>query len=361
MSYIVRNKTVVIGNISPMKVNVETLFMHILEGRNSMTPLILRSVPKVAWIFCVLAWIFIFIASFFRYILYSYLCRKYKEKRLTSIDVLILVQSIIQHVANVSRISFFTLLLSEEASTEYWDWKMGSTGKVFCILSETTVNVESCYSCIGSLGIAIFRMMYIKFNTFVTDIIGATNLLMIILFGGLGLTGLFVSALFVSDYENLIQEHCHIPQNLNLFTILDEYEQGKGGSSIYEYFIYPRIAIGGILVLMTISEIVIYIIIFRFMYLHDNTKMLRALLEPQVIRKRNKTNAITFFGQFCSFLFEVSCWMIFTFAMLVGKGSVLLLAVFSILRTIFFTCMTIIEVMTSSPLRSFLYEELRRC
>jgi len=184
---------------------------------------------------------------------------------------------------------------------------------------------------------------------------------MIILFGGLGLTGLFVSALFVSDYENLIQEHCHIPQNLNLFTILDEYEQGKGGLSIYEYFIYPRIAIGGILVLMTISEIVIYIIIFRFMYLHDNTKMLRALLEPQVIRKRNKTNAITFFGQFCSFLFEVSVWITFTFAMLIGKGSVLLLAVFSILRTIFFTCMTIIEVMTSSPLRSFLYEELRRC
>ena len=104
MSYIVRNKTVIIGNISPMQADIETLFIHILEGRDSMRPLILRSVPRVAWIFCGIAWIFLFIASFFRYILYAYLCRKYKEKRLTSIDVLIMVQSLIQHLANVSRI-----------------------------------------------------------------------------------------------------------------------------------------------------------------------------------------------------------------------------------------------------------------
>ena len=149
-----------------------------------------------------------------------------------------------------------------------------------------------------------------------------------------------------------------MPVNLNLFRMLDEYEQGKGGSPIYEYFIYPRIAIGGIMLFMTISEIIIYIIFFRFIYLHDNTERLRALLEPNVIRKRNKTNAITFFGQFCSFLFEVSIWILFTFAMLVGNVSVVLLAVFSILRTISFTCMTIIEVMTSNSLRVFMYEKL---
>ena len=358
MSYIVRNKTVIIGNISPMQVNDETFFIHILEGRDSMRPLILRSVPKVAWIFCGIAWIFIFIASFFRYILYSYLCRKYREKQLTSIDVLILVHSIIQHLANISRILFFTLLLLEDASTEYWDWKMDSTGKVFCVLFKITVAFEHYYSCIGSLGIAIFRMMYIQFDMLIKDIIGTTNLLKIILYGGLGLTGVFVSALFASDYEHLLMEHCHMPPNLFLLRMLDEYEQGKGGPSIYKYFIYPRIAIGGIMLFMTMTELVIYIIFFRFIYLHDNNEKLRALLEPQVIRKRNKTNAITFFGQFCSFLFEVSIWILFTLAMMVGKESVLLLAVFSILRTISFTCMTIIEIVTSSSLRSIMCEKL---
>ena len=358
MAYVVRNKTVVIGNISLIEGNGETLFLHILEGRDSMRPLILRSVPKSSWIVCGIAWFFILIASYFRYILYSYLFRKYREKQLTSIDVLILVHSIIQHLANISRILFFTLLLLEDASTEYWDWKMGSTGKVFCVLFKITVAFEHYYSCIGSLGIAIFRMMYIQFDMLIKDIIGTTNLLKIILYGGLGLTGVFVSALFASDYEHLLMEHCHMPPNLFLLRMLDEYEQGIGGPSIYKYFIYPRIAIGGIMLFMTMTELVIYIIFFRFIYLHDNNEKLRALLEPQVIRKRNKTNAITFFGQFCSFLFEVSIWILFTLAMMVGKESVLLLAVFSILRTISFTCMTIIEIVTSSSLRSIMCEKL---
>ena len=358
MASVVRNKTVVIGNIYLSQGNSETLFIHVLKGRDSMRPLILRSVPKSAWIVCGVAWFFILIASFFRYILYSHLCRKYREKQLTSIDVLILVHSIIQHLANITRILFFTLLLSEDASAEYWDWKMDSTGKVFCVLFKIIFAFEHYYSCIGSLGIAIFRMMYIQFDTLIKDIIGASNLLKIILYGGLGLTGLFVSTLFVSDYEHLLMEHCHMPANLYLLRMLDEYEQGKGGSSIYDYFIYPRIAIGGIMLFITMSELIVYIIFFRFIYLHDNNEKLRALLEPQVIRKRNKRNAITFFGQFCSFLFEVSIWILFTLAMMVGKGSVLLLAVFSILRTISFTCMTIIEIMTSGSLRSILHGKL---
>ena len=358
MSYFLHNKTVVIGNISLIQGIGETLFIHVLEGRDSMRPLILRSVPKSAWIVCGIAWCFILIASYFRCILYSYLCRKYREKQMTSIDVLILVHSIIQHLANISRILFFTLLLSQDASAEYWDWKMDSTGKFFCVLFKITIAFEHYYSCTGSLGIAIFRMMYIQFDTLIKDIIGASNLLKIILFGGLGLTGLFVYTLFLNDYEHLLMEHCHMPANLYLLRILDEYEQGKGELSIYGYFIYPRIAIGGIMLCMTMAELVMYIIFFRFIYLHDNNEKLRALLGPQVIRKRNKTNAITFFGQFCSFVFEVSTWILFTLAMMVGKGSVLLLAIFSILRTISFTCMTIIEIMTSSSLRSIMYEKL---
>ena len=115
------------------------------------------------------------------------------------------------------------------------------------------------------------------------------------------------------------------------------------------------------MLLVTISELSIYIILFRFMYLHDNNERLRRLLEPNVIRQRNKTNAITFFGQFCSFLFEISVWILFMFAMLIGgKSSVGLLAAFSILKTISFTCMTVIEVMTSSSLRSKMHKHFLR-
>ena len=148
---------------------------------------------------------------------------------------------------------------------------------------------EYYYSGIGSLGIAIFRVMYVKFDTMVKDVIGATNLLKIILCGGIGLTVILLSSLFLNDYEQLQMKYCHTPPNFNIFKILDEYEQGKGGPSIFQYFIYPRIASGGIMLLVTISELSIYIILFRFMYLHDNNERLRRLLEPNVIRQRNKT------------------------------------------------------------------------
>ena len=353
MSYIVQNETVVIGNLFPMQTRNEIFSVYIIYGRDSMRPLILRYIPKSSWILCGIAWFFILTASYFRYILYSHLYRKWKNKQLTSIDLLILISSIAQHLANVGRIVFFTLLLSEVSSSEYWDWEMEHTGFVFCGAFRIIMGFEYYYSGIGSLGIAIFRVMYVKFDTMVKDVIGATNLLKIILYGGISLTAILLSSLFLNDYEQLQIKHCHTPANFNIFKILDEYEQGKGKSSIYQYFIYPRIASGGVMLLVTISELSIYIILFRFMYLHDNNERLRRLLEPNVIRQRNKTNAITLFGQFCSFVFEISIWILFILAMLMGgNNSVGLLAAFSILKTIAFTCMTVIEAMTSSSLRS---------
>ena len=326
-----------------------------------MRPLILRYIPKSSWILCGIAWLFLLTASYFRYILYSHLYRKWKNKQLTSIDLLILISSIVQHLANVGRIVFFTLLLSEVSSSEYWDWEMEHTGFVFCGAFRIIMGFEYYYSGIGSLGIAIFRVMYVKFDTMVKVVIGETNLLKIILCGGIGLTAILVSSGFLNSYEYLQMKHCHTPPNFNILKILDEYEQGKGELSIYQYYIYPRIASGGIMLLVTISELSIYIILFRFMYLHDNNDRLRRLLEPNVIRQRNKTNAITFFGQFCSFLFEVSIWILFTFTMLIGgKHSVGLLAASSILKTISFTCMTVIEVMTSSSLRSKMHKHFLR-
>ena len=359
MSYLVQNKTIVIGNVFPMQTRADIFSVYIIYGRDSMRPLILRYIPKSSWILCGIAWLFILIASYFRYILYSHLYRKWKNKQLTSIDILILISSVVQHLANVGKILFFTILLSEGLSSEYWDWEMEARGLVLCGAFRITMGFEYYYSGIGSLGIAIFRVMYVKFDRMVKDVIGETNLLKIILYGGIGLTVILESSLLLNDYTQIQIRHCHTPANFNIFKILDEYEQSKGESSIYQYFIYPRIASGGIMLLVTISELSIYILLFRFMYLHDNNERLRRLLEPNVIRQRNKTNAVTFFGQFCSFLFEISIWILFIFAMLIGgNNSVGLLAVFSILKTIAFSCMTIIEVMTSSSLRSKMSKNL---
>ena len=183
MSYIIQNQTVGLGNLFHTHTMNKIFSVYITYGRDSMRPLVLRSIPKSSWIMCGIAWLFILIASYFRYFLYSHLYCKYKNKQLTSIDILILISSIVQHLANVGRIAFFTVLLSEGFSSEYWDWKLETRGLVFCGTFRIIMAFEYYYSGIGSLGIAIFRVMYVKFDTMVKVVIGETKLLKIILCG----------------------------------------------------------------------------------------------------------------------------------------------------------------------------------
>ena len=85
---------------------------------------------------------------------------------------------------------------------------------------------------------------------------------------------------------------------------------------------------------------------------HDNNERLRRLLEINVIKRRNRRNAITFFGQFCSFAFEFS----FGIAILCAvKGHAPWIAVF-ILKALSFTSMSIVEVLTSSSLRPRIFK-----
>ena len=166
--------------------------------------------------------------------------------------------------------------------------------------------------------------------------------------------------MFISDYEQIILENCNVPPNIEILRLLDEYEQGRGGPNILQYFFHPRVINAGIMLLVTLSELSIYVIFFRFIYRHDNNERLRRLLDPSIIKQRNRTNAITFFGTFCSFLFEISIWILHVLVMFAGKKFILLGATISISRTISFTCMTVIEVVTSSSLRPIMYDHIGR-
>jgi len=103
---------------------------------------------------------------------------------------------------------------------------------------------------------------------------------------------------------------------------------------------------------MTLAEITTYCVYFHHIYLHDNSERIRRFLEPAVIRNRNKRNAITFFGQFCSFVFDIGiniCLVIATAAFGNQNG---LWTVFFIMKTACFTAMSMVEVLTSNNLRS---------
>ena len=149
------------------------------------------------------------------------------------------------------------------------------------------------------------------------------------------------------DYGEVFRETCMPFPRRPVFQLLDEYEQSRGNASIYAWFANVRIAVITVLLSMTITEITVYFVFFYHLYKHDNNERLVRLLEPKVIKLRNKTNAITFFGQFCSFVFEVS-FGIATICAQLGKAPWFAMI---LLRVGCFTTMSVVEVVTSNPLR----------
>ena len=142
--------------------------------------------------------------------------------------------------------------------------------------------------------------------------------------------------------------------------LLDEYEQSLGNPSIFAFWTSTVLAMSYSRVFMVVFEIIIYGLFFYHMYKHDNSEMLRRLLDPNVTRNRNRTNAVTFFGQFCSFVIELSWTILYIITIplnnnLSNNPYKELIVIRFILRLVSFTCIPIIEVLTSKTLRARIY------
>ena len=255
---------------------------------------------------------------------------------------------------------FYTAMISEGLKSDHWDWQVDQIGFLLCSIFKFSASFELYYSCIGSLGISIYRILYIKHDGFVKYKFGERNLLFLILIGGILMTGLMTMFTSMNDYEKMLMENCHVPSNQDILLAIDEYKIAGGYPSPYIHFIYPRIFNGAIMVGSTCVELCIYVAFFYLVYQHDNSIWLEKILEKKCIKKRNRTNAITFFGQFCSFLFELSYWILNLLALLVGQKDGFLWASATFLRFISFSAMAAIDVFVSSSLRLRLFESIQK-
>ena len=150
--------------------------------------------------------------------------------------------------------------------------------------------------------------------------------------------------------------HRKLVYRIPIMIMLDEYEQGLGNPSIYSNWIKMMLTISYSRIFMVVLEVFIYATFFHHMYKHDNNELLRRLLDPNVTRNRNRTNAITFFGQFCSFAIEFT-WIILyiiTMPQENNNNGRLIVGRF-IVRMISYSCIPIIEVVTSKTLRAKIY------
>ena len=338
--------------------NNYNLIIEILDAHSINIVPVLKLDKYIQWIILGFCWLFLLIGTYFRSLLYFFLYGSYKAKDNKPIDKLILVVTLIQHFNIILYVIRITLLFS-------YDAKLHETvGEWYCTITTFIYTFDMHYSYIGSLGLSLFRILYIKCNVWVKYRVGEKKFLYMILFGGLGLAAIFVTVTSIHDYRKIQDENCMaVDRMMILGQFLDEYEQSRGSVTNFSNWITRNRIIFLSLMAMTLVEITLYCVYFHHIYRNDNKASLKILLGSAVIRRRNRKNAITFFGQFCSFVFEfsISLFGIIAFVVLDSNyfDQVTVTSPIFIMRILFFnlkvasfTAISLVEVLTSNNLRS---------
>ena len=326
-------------------------WIQILDAKDATFPHLLAKPKPIQWFILSIFWLPLIIGTYFRSIVYGFLFEQYKKKELTSVNKLSFAVILTDHLNNATMILGTTLMIINSGSLHLvvgGDW--------FCTASILYGHFAFYYSFIGSLGVSIYRILLIKHNHFLKYVIGGKEMFNLIFYGGIILSLLFTIILNSHEYNNVFFSTCGSIPKQQILQILDEYEQSRGNLSILSYFINVNVGNGVVMAFMITSEIIIYVIFFRHMYKHDNNVRLRRLLDPTVIRGRNRKNAITFIGQFVSFLFELTGMLLMVMAFTIGTSTNHIALVGLLFRRYSFAIMSIVEVLTSDVLKKRLHK-----
>ena len=289
------------------------------------------------------------IGSYFKSIMYMFVFKTNKYHRgwmHRPINVLTVTSAIIHHVTHVAAgIWYILVLLMDNPLVETF-------GVHSCQVMMGIAVYGLIYLSIGSLGIAIYRVFYIKHEHLVKYIIGEKNFLLIFLTLSTTFT-LLLSGLYMAE-DNGDKSGINmctgmsISQNLALI----KYKERNGEKTMVIKY-GDRISIIICLAAQMI-EFCIYIWFFRFRYKNDNENMSK-YLKQENIRARNQKNVSTFLGQFYGFIagysFLLSALVIDYFT---DENSQHLRAVGAMAKFIDFGLLSAVEFFSSPGLRSFM-------
>ena len=223
-----QNEMIVLGTLEEDIREIVDYTFLLVDAESSMRPMILNFPKEYLWLICGICWLLFFLGSYFKYFLYQFLFDEYKKKSSKPIDVLTLLLAITQHAT----IAVYIIKASLAAIIGMGLENIG--GNWFCTVSKRLVQFELMYSIFGSLGISIFRILYIKHDDLLRNIIGEKKFLYITAFGGIALSTFFVILMSIADpYEELSKDLCSVRPTHQMQNILINYEKSKGNDLIH--------------------------------------------------------------------------------------------------------------------------------
>ena len=374
-------------NDSPKHLMIATSESAINMVNMAMDKPSMRSFPAVLSYFLVGGLVISLVSgSYFKGILYRGL---FKGKLLDRpINILLLCGAVIHHsthlIAGISLIVTiaFDVSLEETLGPAYCFFEL-------CVCTFGLVNLS-----VGSLGIAIYRILYIRCNNWAKYRVGERLLLVIILLGSLALAT-FITALFVIEPSSKRSLHngC-LGHSERAHSIIIEYRRSQGmlapifcniqmcSLSIMHWCLHLHILwnhlfvkcflgfetansstyqIVAVIMTMccTISEIICYILFFHHVYRNDNGDV-KKMLDPQVTKQRNRKNLTSFLGQFFAFMTEITFLVVFLIILIADSSNTTTKSVAVVIKFMEFGGLSLVEIISSDELRTMMHEDWKK-
>ena len=284
----------------------------------------------------------LFIGSYYKYPLYQYMYDNSKEIANKPVDLLILIQAIIEHLICVGMVTFLSIGLMFDITYSSW------FGEAWCILPWYAGSFGVAYRTIGSLGIAILRLIHIK-----TAGMGRgapSRIKLIVLFAGILVTSMVCIGYGLGDgpasRKQVLWNFCTgsseaVREAVFNYSLARGLVSGESDSISKVALSIPALGV--------IAEFACYLLFFYHLYSHNEGMGTRKILPVVEVRKRHRKNAITFLGQFYCFLVECTITLAFFYTMQesseVGYRACLIVGLW-----VEFGILSVIEVISSNTL-----------
>ena len=114
----------------------------------------------------------------------------------------------------------------------------------------------------------------------------------------------------------------------------------------------------GMMLSCSVGEILCYVAFFHHVICHDNGPI-KANLRPEVTKQRNRTNAISFLGQFYAFATEAAFLTAYLVIIATDDKNTEIKAIVVVLKFVEFGVLSLVEILASEQLRRMMVQDLR--
>ena len=336
---------IIINNASNIPIEVFEDVLVVSHISNENIPLV--GLPfHIKRILAVVMAVSLIVGSYYKSIMYCYVCTTNRKNRgwmHRPINILIVTSAVIHHLTHLwAGISHGMILMMDISMSD-------AVSDTFCKITYIVGVYGLMYLSVGSFGISLYRMIYIKREHWIKHVIGEKRLLGIILVFSLLFCSMMVCLDNIETHnERVFLNVCYGSSSSDTQIMID-YELSRGAQLLTSTVIRKATIV--VLISLQVIELGIYVWFFYTRYENDNGKI-KDLLTQENIKDRNIQNVTTFVGQFYGFIVEyvflIIC-LIWTY--LKNDGSDHWKAYFIIMKFIDFGLLSAVEVYSSPILK----------